>query len=143
MQKKTILLVDDSPMMTQFLSIFLSQKYEPIVYLNPEQALNDIQMGKCNPHLVVTDLDMPEMNGKTLLSKIKGLSPEMPVIVVSGQKESNQRISCLEMGAEDFMTKPFHPAELEVRISKHITPKEPTKAKISLVKELMKAAAMF
>jgi DNA-binding response OmpR family regulator len=143
MQKKTILLVDDSPMMTQFLSIFLNEKYNTIVHNNPAQALSDIQYGKCCPDLIVTDLDMPEMNGKTLLSKIKDLAPDIPVIVVSGVKESHQRVKCLTLGAADFLTKPFHPAELEVRISRHVAPKEPVKSRTHFVKELMRATAIF
>lgn len=152
MQKPTILIVDDSPMMTQFLSIFLNKKYEVVALNSSLEALTSIESGATIPQLIVTDLDMPELDGQTFIQKIKNQLSDTPIIVVSGVKDSKQRIKCLEMGADDFITKPFHPAELEVRISKLLQPKEVTeetaeteeeKAKFSIVKELMKSAAIF
>lgn len=143
MQKQTILLVDDSPMMTQFLSIFLAKKYTVQTQNNPFIALSEIETGNC-PDLIVTDLDMPELHGQDFIKNIKKYLPNTPIIVVSGVKESGQRIKCLELGAADFLTKPFHPAELEVRISKLLAPQEEqVKPKITFVREMMKAAAIF
>lgn len=142
MQKSTILLVDDSPMMTQFLGIFLSKKYAVETKNNPLHVLQEIHAGN-QPDLIVTDLDMPELNGKDLIKEIKTLLPNTPIIVVSAVKESKQRIKCLELGAADFLSKPFHPAELEARISKLLTPKEDVQPKLSFVREMMKAAAIF
>jgi DNA-binding response OmpR family regulator len=141
MQKPTILLVDDSPMMTQFLGIFLSKKYTVVTKNNPYHVLQEIQAGN-HPDLIVTDLDMPELNGKDLIKEIKALLPNTPIIVVSAVKESKQRINCLELGATDFLSKPFHPAELDVRISKILAEKE-VQPKLSFVREMMKAAAIF
>ena len=142
MQKQSILLVDDSPMMTQFLSIFLSKKYTVQANNNPHAALTEIQNGHC-PDLIVTDMDMPEMHGQDFIQGIRKVMPNAPIIVVSGVKESKQRIKCLELGASDFLTKPFHPAELEARISKLLAAQEEAKPKMSFAKELMKAAAIF
>ncbi len=142
MQKPTILLVDDSPMMTQFLGIFLSKKYAVETKNNPYHVLQEIQAGN-HPDLIVTDLDMPELNGKDLIKKIKEQLPHTPIIVVSAVKESKQRIKCLELGAADFLSKPFHPAELEARISKLLVPKEEGQPKLSFVREMLKAAAIF
>lgn len=143
MQKQTILLVDDSPMMTQFLSIFLAKKYAVQTQNNPFDALSEFQKGNL-PDLIVTDLDMPELHGQDFIKEIKKGMPNTPIIVVSGVKESKQRIKCLELGASDFLTKPFHPAELEARISKLLIPQEETaKPKMTFVREMMKAAAIF
>jgi DNA-binding response OmpR family regulator len=142
MQKPMILLVDDSPMMTQFLGIFLSKKYTVETKNNPYHVLEEIKSGK-RPDLIVTDLDMPELNGKDLIKEIKALLPNTPVIVVSAVKESKQRITCLELGATDFLSKPFHPAELEVRINKALSEKAEVQPKLSFVREMLKAAAIF
>ena len=119
LQKSTILIVDDSPIMCRFLGLFLEKKFEVISYTNSVEALALIESG-FEPDLVVTDLNMPTLTGIELIGSIRKVLPLVPVLVVSGVKESIERIKALHAGADDFLTKPFHPAELEVRVSKLI-----------------------
>jgi DNA-binding response OmpR family regulator len=72
------------------------------------------------PDLIILDLRMPEMNGDEFLIYLKknGLYKDIPVVVLSGEESSDIRIKMLELGAEDFILKPFNPMELKIRIKK-------------------------
>ncbi len=144
MQKPTIFIIDDSPMMTQFLSIFFEKKYNVVAYQNPLNALEDITQG-VTPDLVVTDFEMPELSGLDFIKSMRKGAFNIPTIVVSGLRESKCRLSCLEAGAADFMAKPFHPTELGFRIQKQLdkvgTPIVTLKP--SFIGKMMRAAAAF
>ena len=74
---------------------------------------------------VLLDLSMPRMNGVELLERIRAMAAfvQLPVLVLSGHYESLARISAIEAGANDFMTKPFNPLELRLRL-KRLLPAE-------------------
>lgn len=117
--KPTVLIVDDSPMMCRFLGLFLEKKFDILSYTDSKEALAWIEDG-FTPDLIVTDLDMPGMNGLELIRTLRAAFPNLPIMVVSGSKNSNDRIEALEAGADDFLLKPFHPSELELRVKKLI-----------------------
>jgi DNA-binding response OmpR family regulator len=144
MQKPTIFIIDDSPMMTQFLSIFFEKKYHVIAYHNPLEAIQDIKNG-ASPDAVVTDFDMPELSGLEFIKKTRQAACEAPIIVVSAMRESKYRLNCLEAGACDFMAKPFHPAELDIRINKQLAKEEPSalSMKPSFIGKMARVAAIF
>lgn len=114
-QKPDLLLVDDAPMMTRFLSLFFAEQYRVTSCLNPEEAIDLIRKGYL-PNIIVSDLDMPQMSGLVLTKVLRQLMPNCPLVVVSGLKESKHRLAALEAGADDFLAKPFHPAELQARL---------------------------
>ena len=120
MQKLTIFIVDDSPVMCRFLALFLEKKYEVISFSDSTEALQSIQNREYQPVAIVTDLDMPNLSGLEFIQGVRQVHATTPILVVSGMKESETRIKSLEMGADDFITKPFHPAELDTRIGKLI-----------------------
>ena len=144
MQKPTIFIVDDSPMMTQFLTIFFEKKYHVVAYLNPLEAIEDIKNG-ASPDIVVTDFDMPELSGLEFIKRIRQADCTSSIIVVSGMKESKYRLNCLEAGASDFMAKPFHPAELDIRIQKQLVKQEAPvlNMKPSFIGKMARVAAIF
>jgi DNA-binding response OmpR family regulator len=111
-QKPTVLIVDDSPMMCSYLGLFLEKRFEVLTYTDSVEALTLVMSG-FQPDLIVTDLDMPGLNGIALI-------PNVPLLVVSGAKDSSERIKALSVGADDLMSKPFHPSELDVRLNKLI-----------------------
>ncbi|MBU6341880.1 MAG: response regulator transcription factor [Bacteroidetes bacterium] len=117
MNKPALLLIEDAPMMCKFLALFLADRYQVTVCANPTAALDQIAAGYV-PDIVVTDLVLPEMSGRTLVKTLRHLFPQLPIMVVSGVKDSNKQLRVLESGADDFMPKPFHPAELKVRLQK-------------------------
>ncbi len=118
-QKPTVLIVDDSPMMCRYLGLFLEKNYEILTYTSSVEALTLVMSG-FQPDLIVTDLDMPGLHGIALIQAVRKTLPHVPLLVVSGAKESSERIKALSVGADDLMIKPFHPAELDVRINKMI-----------------------
>ena len=144
MQKPTIFIVDDSPMMTQFLTIFFEKKYQVVAYHNPLEAIEDIKNG-ASPNAVVTDFDMPELSGLDFIKRTRQADFSAPIIVVSGMKESKYRLNCLEAGASDFMAKPFHPSELEIRIQKQLEKEEAPvlNMKPSFIGKMARVAAIF
>lgn len=144
--KPTVLIVDDSPMMCRFLGLFLEKKFDVMSYTDSVEALALIEDG-FSPDLIVTDLNMPGINGFELIKALRLALPQVPVLVVSGAKESSERIKSLKAGADDFLMKPFHPAELDVRVSKLIakgtlTVRKPNRVR-QLFGELMKVAAVL
>ncbi len=117
MQKRTILIIDDSPVMSRFLAIFLEKKYEVIPFSDSTDALEAIK-GGLSPDAIITDLDMPKLSGMDFIHAVRELDKNTPIAVISSNKESAVRIKCLESGADDYLAKPFHPAELDMRIGK-------------------------
>ncbi len=119
MRKPELLIVDDAPMMTRFLELFLSENYTVTCCTSPMDALDQFSKGY-QPEIIVSDLQMPDMSGTAFVKAMRKMFPSYPIIVISGLKESNARLKVLEAGADDFVPKPFHPAELKVRIGKLI-----------------------
>lgn len=116
--RKTILVVEDEPMSRKMLQHVLGHSYEVLVSSNAAEALRYLTT---HPHIkcIVSDLNMPQTDGQTLIRQIRArwAWAHIPIIVLSGHQESQTRIECLELGADDFMVKPFNPKELEAKIA--------------------------
>lgn len=114
---RTIVVVDDNLMMREFLNQLLSKHYEVKTFENGAEAMAYIESNK-HPDAMLLDYEMEGMNGHEVLETIKssGFFKDIPVVLLSGKKKSETRISCLKSGAKDFISKPFNPAELELRI---------------------------
>ena len=117
-----MLIIDDSPVMCRFLEIFFSTKYTVKVCKDTLAALELLETG-FEPDAIVTDLEMPGLNGVPFIQAIRGFLPYTPLFVVSGLNESKFRLAALQAGADDFVPKPFHPAELDIRVEKAIAQK--------------------
>ena len=117
--KPTIVLVDDEPMMRLLLKQIFKTEFDVHVFTNGKEALNFMYAGVI-PDIVVVDLEMPEMNGYELIKHFKssGYFQNVPVMVLSAEETSSDRIKCLELGAVDYMIKPFNPKELQLRVQK-------------------------
>jgi DNA-binding response OmpR family regulator len=78
------------------------------------------------PDLIISDLQMPEMNGFEFLEKVKnsGFFDEVPIMILSGGELSNDKIKCFQLGAEDYVVKPFNPSEVIARINRRLEVKE-------------------
>lgn len=122
--KKHLLIVDDSAVMRTLLSEVLYDTYDVATAANGVEALEHLL--KAEPvDAMILDLSMPRMGGVELLGRIRAMAAfvQLPVIVVSGHYESLERIAAIEAGANDFITKPFNPLELKLRI-KRLLPAE-------------------
>ena len=112
-----ILVVDDNEMNRDMLGRRLQKQGYDISYAeNGAQALDSLKAAAMD--LVLLDIQMPVMNGHETLAAMKA-DPSMkdvPVIVISAQNELEGVVSCIEMGAEDYLNKPFNPVILKARI---------------------------
>ena len=109
-----ILIVDDEPQITRVLRTALStQGYLMQIAANGVEALEALHAWQ--PHLVITDLSMPQMNGVELCREIRAVS-QVPIIVLSVRNQDRQKIEALDAGADDFVTKPFSIQELQARV---------------------------
>lgn len=118
---KQILLVDDKPSIAKVLSVYLHEEYELVYQEDPLKAIEWLQAGSY-PDLVITDIRMPHMAGDDFLHYLKTneLLKSIPVIILSSEESTTERIRLLEEGAADYILKPFNPMELKVRIKKII-----------------------
>ncbi len=114
---KQVLVIDDEPIMRKLLMQILKDKHEVILKENGREALEWMYSGNI-PDLVVADLNMPEINGFEYIEKVResGFFSDVPLIVLSGEESSAERIKCLKLGANDYLIKPFNPEELGLRI---------------------------
>lgn len=110
----TILIIDDDAEITGLLSEFLTDhKYSVQIYHNPLEALEFLQ--KNSVDLVLLDIMMPEMDGLNVLRKIREHS-EVPVMMLTAKGDVSDKVVGLELGADDYLPKPFEPQELIARV---------------------------
>jgi DNA-binding response OmpR family regulator len=111
----TILIVDDSPRIQKVLRrIFSEERYTVAVAEDGETALDLFRSHQ--PLAVVLDLILPNITGRELCRSFKSLSSETPVIVLSAVTDVADKVLLLELGADDYVTKPFSPRELTARV---------------------------
>jgi OmpR family response regulator RpaB len=109
-----ILIADDEANIRRILETRLRmQGHEVVAAEDGVQALECFRL--CEPDLVVLDVMMPELDGFAVLERIRAQS-EVPVIMLTALGDVADRITGLELGADDYMVKPFSPKELEARI---------------------------
>ena len=115
--KIKILVVEDDLYMQLILKEFLSNIYDTEVFVNGMDALAAIQNGNI-PDLIISDLNTAKISGLELISQLQASDffKSIPVIIVSGEDSSEKRIQCLDSGADDYIVKPFNPAELIARV---------------------------
>lgn len=114
----TLLLVDDSPAIHRLMAVKL--KNEGIDFLAAYSGSEALEMAaEFNPALVILDVNMPEMDGFEVLRAMKEnpQTHDIPVIMLSGSDDSKDKVRCFELGAMDYVTKPFQVAELRARIA--------------------------
>ncbi len=114
-----ILIVEDDKEIREGIDIYLrNQGY--IVYQagNGQEGLEIIQ--DVEIHLAIVDIMMPVMDGVTMLMKLRMQNYEFPVIMLSAKSEEVDKIMGLNMGADDYVTKPFTPLELLARVNSHL-----------------------
>ena len=114
MSNARILVVDDEPQITRVLRTTLSaQRYDVRVADGGETALEIIK--DWIPDMVITDLAMPHMDGIALTKELRSRS-QVPIIVLSVRGDERTKVQALDVGADDYVTKPFSSNELLARI---------------------------
>lgn len=120
MVKKHILVVDDVPANLKYAEQLLGERYRLTLAVSGAQALKFLS--KAEPDLILLDINMPEMDGCTVLTKLKA-DPDMtkiPVIILTSEADIAMEMKCLTLGAVDFIRKPFVTEIMLSRIDTHI-----------------------
>lgn len=116
--KMNIVIVDDEPTNLMLLEA-IAEGYEPVTFTNPLEAVE--YLGQSVVDLLITDFNMPRMDGIELLKKAKEIQPDIMSIMITANGEESVRVRALEEGVDDFLTKPYSPSEVKLRIkNRHI-----------------------
>jgi two-component system alkaline phosphatase synthesis response regulator PhoP/two-component system response regulator ResD len=123
MADELILLVDDEPNIIELASMYLQQDGYRII--SAEDGLSALDMAANeNPALMVLDLMLPKLDGWEVCKRIRAQS-DMPILMLTARDEDIDKIVGLELGADDYMTKPFNPRELVARVKAILRRTEP------------------
>jgi len=120
MEKQTILVVDDTPENIDVLVGILKADYKVKAAPNGEKALQVV--AKNLPDLILLDIMMPVMDGFETCRRLKSdpVASEIPVIFLTAKTETEDIVKGFDYGAVDYLTKPFNPSELMVRVNTHL-----------------------
>ncbi len=115
--KKKLLAVDDEKSILMILDFVFGKKYEVTQKNNGKEALTWMQEGNI-PDVIIADLNMPELDGFEFIEQVRssGFYRNIPLIMLSGNESTQDKIKALKNGADDYLVKPFNPEELEARI---------------------------
>lgn len=119
---KKILAIDDELSMRTLLEFFLKETYEIVTIASGEEALQ--WLDETIPDLIISDIEMRGMDGFEFLKQVRlrGYTKHTPVIMLSGKSESKERVKCYQLGAQDYLIKPFNPEELNELVKKNLHP---------------------
>ncbi|ATP38827.1 DNA-binding response regulator [Solibacillus sp. R5-41] len=118
MKKLTVLVTDDDQDIRDGIEIYL--KNEGYHVLKAADGLEAIRLLEENEvHLIILDIMMPNMDGITATFKIRAVR-NIPIIMLSAKAEQSDKIHGLSVGADDYITKPFHPLELMARVKSQL-----------------------
>ncbi|MFH1484679.1 MAG: response regulator transcription factor, partial [Chloroflexota bacterium] len=140
MAGKRILVVDDDPKTAELVKLYLKREgHEVVTASDGTEALRLAQ--KTHPDLIVLDLMLPGMDGLEVCRTVRGES-EVPIIMLTARTTEQDRLRGLDLGADDYVTKPFSPRELAARVRAvlrrtpsdaiHSGPREITHGELSL-----------
>lgn len=114
MVEKRILVVEDEPSLAEVISLYMKRAgYQVQAARDGRQAMAMLERGI--PDLVILDIMLPEIDGISLTRWLRDRS-DVPIIMVTSRREEIDRIAGLEMGADDYVVKPFSPQELVSRV---------------------------
>jgi two-component system KDP operon response regulator KdpE len=126
--RQRILIVDDEPQIQRFLGHALNAAgYDTSLADTGQSALSSIAAQQ--PDLMILDLGLPDMNGKEVIERLR-LRSDLPVIVLSAHDQEMEKIMALDLGADDFVAKPFGIGELLARLRVSLRPRRATRAEL-------------
>jgi len=112
---KKILVVDDEPKIVEVIKSYLENiGYEIVTAENGKQALDLFE--KTKPSLIILDLMLPDISGEDICRNIRKNS-RVPIIMLTAKVEENSMLTGLDIGADDYVTKPFSPKQLVARVN--------------------------
>jgi len=134
MDKTKILIVDDDTNIADLISMYLNKEgYETREVYNGKKALD--LFSTFTPNMVLLDIMLPEMDGYEVCRELRRIS-KVPIIMLTAKGETFDKVLGLELGADDYIVKPFEPKELVARVKavlRRYDPKESTSASKQVV----------
>lgn len=110
-----ILVVDDEPLLRRTLALNLTARgYDVTTAATATAALHDITMAA--PDLLILDLGLPDLDGLNVIRRLRRSAPDLPVVVLSARAASQDIVTALDLGAVDYVVKPFDMNELIARL---------------------------
>jgi DNA-binding response OmpR family regulator len=126
MSKETILVVDDEPHIVELATLYLKNEgYQVVTASDGAQAL--AQIAATHPALLILDLMLPGIDGWEVCRRVRATS-RLPIIMLTARSDDVDKIVGLELGADDYLTKPFNPRELVARVKAVLRRAEPSPA---------------
>jgi DNA-binding NtrC family response regulator len=119
---KRILIVDDELSVRESLKLILQDQYKILLANDAKEAL--VLFERETPHLVLLDIILPEMDGITVLKRIREVDATVPVIMLTATRMVKTAVEAMKLGATDYLSKPFEIEELKLIIEKAITAKD-------------------
>jgi len=117
--KKKILVIEDNPMVIKSLEFKLNKEgYDVYLTADGREAMEKLKTETFD--LVLTDLMLPFVSGSQLIEFIKSKHPQVPIIVLSTATQEDIITDAFTMGVDDFITKPFSPNELALRVKRSL-----------------------
>ena len=115
--KPSVLVVEDDLFIQSILNEILSVNYEVTIFSNGMDGLIFLQSGNITD-IILSDLNVPSLDGFSFLEQVRnsGFFKSIPFIILSGKDDIEIKLKCLDAGADDFLTKPFNPKELDARL---------------------------
>lgn len=111
-----VYLVEDEPNLNRLLTSYLQKEGWKVSSFHTGREAREAMCIK--PHIWILDIMLPDMDGYELITEIKEVSPQVPVIFISARDSDLDRIIGLEKGSDDYLPKPFLPRELIIRVGK-------------------------
>ena len=131
--REKILIVEDEKSIAHFISTILNSNYYETLLARSGSEAKTMISSHC-PDLVILDLGLPDMDGIDVLRELRSWS-SLPVVVVSARSHEHDKVQALDLGADDYLTKPFGTAELLARVRTAIRHTRTTSANSEIARE--------
>jgi DNA-binding response OmpR family regulator len=110
-----VLLVEDDKLLGESLKAYLQEKGIYLEHLHDPREVSHV-LAVSTYDVIVLDLMMPHISGEELLKKIRQMDKKTPILILTAKSKMDDKKRCFETGADDYMTKPFEPEELLLRL---------------------------
>jgi len=126
-----ILVVEDDPSVQRVLKrLFEAEGLAVDTYSDGRAGLDSFHADA--PSATILDLNLPKLSGRTLCREMKAAAPSIPIIILSASCDLHDKVALLEMGADDYVTKPFSPRELLARCAWRCVTPSPSPERVRL-----------
>lgn len=115
---RTVVIAEDEVDIRNLMTLYLEREYHVISFSNGEEALDGIV--EIMPDIIILDILLPGISGYKICEELRERNIQIPVIFLSAKREQSDKIRGLEIGADDYITKPFDPGELMARVKAHL-----------------------